>query len=154
MTSSNGNIFRVTGPLCGEFTGTGEFPAQRPVTRSFDVFFDLHLNKRLSKQPRGWWFGTPAWSVWRHRNDVRLALKWGATPGPTLIQHWQPSIVMMATLSSAVVTQSIYAFTANDMVQDAINIPGLHRNDSFRQDSHWKKKCWIGEIPGILMPWF
>ena len=28
---------------------TGEFPAQRPVTRSFNVFFDLHLNKRLSK---------------------------------------------------------------------------------------------------------
>ena len=41
MTSSNGNIFRVTGPFCGEFTGPGEFPAQRPVTRSFGVFFDL-----------------------------------------------------------------------------------------------------------------
>ena len=54
MTSSNGNIFRVTGPLCGEFTGPGEFPPQRPVTRSFDVFFDLRLNKRLSKQPLGW----------------------------------------------------------------------------------------------------
>ena len=37
MTSSNGNIFRVTGPLCGEFTGPGKFPAQRPVTQSFDV---------------------------------------------------------------------------------------------------------------------
>ena len=49
MTSSNGNIFRVTGPLCGEFTGPGEFPTQRPVTRSFDVFFDLGLNKRLIK---------------------------------------------------------------------------------------------------------
>ena len=43
MTSSNGNIFRVTGPLCGEFTGPGEFPTQRPVTQSFDVFFDLRL---------------------------------------------------------------------------------------------------------------
>ena len=41
MTSSNGNIFRVTGHLCGEFTG--EFPAQRPVTRSFDVFFDVRV---------------------------------------------------------------------------------------------------------------
>ena len=68
MTSSNGNIFRVTGPLCGEFTGPGEFPTQRPVTRSFDVFFDLRLNKRLSKQPWGWWFETPSWSLWRHRN--------------------------------------------------------------------------------------
>ena len=53
MTTSNGNIFRVTGPLCGEFTGPGEFPTQRPVTRSFDVFFDLRLNKRLSKQREG-----------------------------------------------------------------------------------------------------
>ena len=51
MTSSNENISRVTGPLCGEFTGPGEFPTQRPVKRSFDVFFDLRLNKRLSKQP-------------------------------------------------------------------------------------------------------
>ena len=25
---------------------TGEFPSQRPVTQSFDIFFDLHLNKR------------------------------------------------------------------------------------------------------------
>ena len=50
MTSSNGNIFRVTGPLCGEFTGDRWIPrTQRPVTRSFDVFFDLRLNKRLSK---------------------------------------------------------------------------------------------------------
>ena len=37
MTSSNGNIIRVTGPLCGEFTGPDEFPTQRLVTRSFDV---------------------------------------------------------------------------------------------------------------------
>ena len=36
MTSSNGTIFRVTGPLCEEFTG--EFPSQRPVTQRFDIF--------------------------------------------------------------------------------------------------------------------
>ena len=52
MTSSNGNIFRVTGPLCREFTVPGEFPAQIPVTRSFDVFFDMCLNKQLSKNNR------------------------------------------------------------------------------------------------------
>ena len=68
MTSSNGNIFRVTGPLCGEFTGPGEFPTQRPVTRSFDVFSDLRLNERLSKQPWGWGFETPSWSLWRQCN--------------------------------------------------------------------------------------
>ena len=72
MTSSNGNIFRVTGLLCGEFTGPGEFPAQWPVTRIFDVFFDLRLNKRLSKQPWGWWFRTPPSSLWRQCNDIIL----------------------------------------------------------------------------------
>ena len=36
----------------------GEFPTQRPVTRSFDVFFDLGLNKQLSKQSRRWWLET------------------------------------------------------------------------------------------------
>ena len=78
MTSSNGNIFRVTGPLCGEFTGRGEFPTQRPVTRSFGVFFDLRLNKRLSKQPWGWWFETPSWSLWRQCNDV-ATFAWSAS---------------------------------------------------------------------------
>ena len=34
----------------GNSSVTGEFPALRPVTQSFDVFFDLRLNKRLSKQ--------------------------------------------------------------------------------------------------------
>ena len=68
MTSWNGNIFHVTGHLCGEFTGPGEFPAQRPVTRSFDVFFDLHLNRRLSKQSWGWWFEMPSRPLWRHIN--------------------------------------------------------------------------------------
>ena len=60
MTSSNGNIFRVP----------GEFPAQRPVTRSFDVFFDLRLNKRLSKQSWSWWFETLSHPLWRHCNGL------------------------------------------------------------------------------------
>ena len=51
MTSSNGNIFRVTGHLCGEFTGPRWIPRTKASdTQSFDVFFDLRLNKRLSKQ--------------------------------------------------------------------------------------------------------
>ena len=71
MTSSNGNIFRVTGHLYGKFTGPGEFPAQRPVTQSFDVCFDLRLNKRLSKQSLGWWFETLLCQLWRHSNVSR-----------------------------------------------------------------------------------
>ena len=45
MTSSNANIFRVTG-LC---KGNPPAISQMPVTRSFDVLFDLRLNKRVSK---------------------------------------------------------------------------------------------------------
>ena len=51
----------------------GEFPSQRPVARSFDVFFDLPLNKRLSKQSWGWWFETPSWSLWRQCSSFDYA---------------------------------------------------------------------------------
>ena len=64
-------FFRVTGHLCGKFTG---HPAQRPVTRSFQVFFDLHLNKRLSKQSWGWWSETPSRPLWRHWNGILIIL--------------------------------------------------------------------------------
>ena len=46
-------------PFAGNSPVTGEFPSQRPVTRSFDIFFDLRLNKRLNKQSRRQWFETP-----------------------------------------------------------------------------------------------
>ena len=47
---------------------TGEFPSQRPVTQSFDIFFYLRPNKRLSKQWWGWWFETLSCPLWRHYN--------------------------------------------------------------------------------------
>ena len=57
--------------LCaGNSPVSDEFPGQRPVTRSFDVFFDLRLNKRLSKQSRGRWFETPSRSLLRHCNAM------------------------------------------------------------------------------------
>ena len=64
MTSSNGNIFRITGPLCEEFTCHRWIP----LTKASDVelwgFFICALNKRLSKQWHGWWFETPSCSLW------------------------------------------------------------------------------------------
>ena len=88
MTSSNGNIFRVTGPLCGELSGPRDFPAQRPVTRSFDAFFDLRLNKRLSKQPWGWWFETPSGSLWRQCNALSLLSTDLFHPYVSGLLHW------------------------------------------------------------------
>ena len=83
MTSSKGNI-SVLLAMCA---ATGEFPAQRPVLRSFDVFFDLHPNKRLSKQSWGWWFETPSCPLWRHCNVIPSvwASNWDVNP-------WMPFV--------------------------------------------------------------
>ena len=68
--------------LCaGNSTVTGEFPTQRPVTQSFDVFFDLRLNKRLSNQSWCGWFETPLRSLWRHCN-VQRNLVWAVHRTP------------------------------------------------------------------------
>ena len=53
----------------GNLPVTGEFPTQRPVTRSFDVIFDLRLNKRLNKQSWGWCFETLSHTLWRLHHD-------------------------------------------------------------------------------------
>ena len=58
--------------LCaGNSPVTGKFPSQRPVTWSFDVFFDLRLNKRLSEQSRRRWFQMQSRSLWRQCNDTK-----------------------------------------------------------------------------------
>ena len=90
--------FPVTGPQWGEFTG--EFPSQRPVTRSLDVFFDLLLNKRMSKSSRHRWFETPLPSLWRHCNErsrlvlfryfVRLCDKWDSVQHIEVETQWLP----------------------------------------------------------------
>ena len=107
MTSSNGNSFRVTGHLCGNSPVTIEFPTQRPVTQSFDVFFDLHLNKRLSKQSWGWWFETPSRPLWRHNNDcmnyskARFPSKWGSVNCRRIVNctAMSPCLLMMAIVT-------------------------------------------------------
>ena len=67
MTSSNGNIFRDTGHLCGEFTGHRWFPRTK-ASHAELWYFSRRLNKRLSKQSCGWWFETPSRPFWRHCN--------------------------------------------------------------------------------------
>ena len=66
-------------------------PSQRPVTRSFDAFFDLRLNKRLGKQSWRRWFEMPLRSLWRHRNDGLRFLHHA---------HWKLGVVMGPILSS------------------------------------------------------
>ena len=76
--------FSVLLAICaGNSPVPSEFPTQRPVTRSFDVYFDLRPNKRLSKQLWGWWLETQSRPLWRHRN-VGACL----APSHHLIQYW------------------------------------------------------------------
>ena len=92
MTSSNGNIFSVTGHLCGEFTG--EFLAQRPATRNFDVFFDLRLNGRFSQHWWGWWFETPSRLSYRHSNENSMPVDgltiWGGKASSSIPNNKGP----------------------------------------------------------------
>ena len=50
--------------------GSSPVAAQKPVTRSFDDFIDLRLNKHLSKQSWGWWSETPPRSLWRQCKGI------------------------------------------------------------------------------------
>ena len=87
---SNGNIFHVTGPLCGEF------PSQRPTTWSFDDFFNLHLNEWLSKQSWRRWFETSSCSLWCHYNiyivitclNLHEILIWNSLPWWVSFHPW------------------------------------------------------------------
>ena len=66
MTPSYGNIFSVTGPLWGEFTGHQWFPLTKASDAELWCFLSSGPNKRLSKQLRHRWFETPLRSLWRN----------------------------------------------------------------------------------------
>ena len=97
----------------GNSPAPGEFPTQRPVTRSFDVFFDLHPNKRLSKQWWGWWFETPPCRLRRHRNVLSFVNTDMAHVGN---DRWN---------SSTWKTGIFISYTANTMVTDVLSTDGM-----------------------------
>ena len=81
--------------LCAENSpATGEFPSQRPVMRSFDVFFDLRLNKLLSKQSRGRLFETLLRSLWRHCNEKETKKN---SQTKHVIFFWNPKSMKIST---------------------------------------------------------
>ena len=100
----------------------GEFLAQRPVARSFDIFFDLCLHKCLSKQSWGWWFETPSRPLWRHSNVpwchqtcVRVSVRC----------HWAREYID-DTVSSHVAYGVANAITINHNGRDNVSIPQPH----------------------------
>ena len=98
--------------LCvGNWPVTGEFPSQRPMTRSFDVIFDLSLNKRLSKQSRRWWFETPSRSLWRHCNGIAMGCWYSLYIAVKRFEKTHPivsEIARMYSLCRVMVIDSLY----------------------------------------------
>ena len=74
MTSSKWKFSALLAICARNSPVPGEFPAQRPVTRSFYIFFDLQPNKQLSKKLWCWWFETPSCPLWRHPNDCCILI--------------------------------------------------------------------------------
>ena len=129
MTPSNGNVFCVTGPLCGKFTG--EFPSQKPMTRSFDVSFNMCFSKRLSKQSRRRWFQTSSRLLWRHCNDT---FDWTPEWWHTGIYYW---------FDNSVQSPQRYIFALSD-IYDYINLDSFFTSGVvvFQTDCEYPHLVW------------
>ena len=91
----------------------GEFPSQRPATRSFDVFFDLRLNKH-SRRRR---LETPSCSLWRHCDVVnKYMYKHGIRQNGILAErldyHHSHADVLKWTSNAAVNVSSLPAWNS------------------------------------------
>ena len=107
--------FSASLAICaGNSLVTGWFPSQRSVTRTSDVFFDLHLNKRLSKQSWGWWFETSWWPLWRH---------WNVTSNRSLhfVIFWQSTIDAKHNAINIYIAQYTYKKTTEMMYYVKLN---------------------------------
>ena len=85
----------------------GEFPTQRPVTRSFDAVFDQRLNKRLSNQSWGWWFETLSCPLWRHCNEETISENYVFLHDRSWISPWIKSISNELDITSHVIASQL-----------------------------------------------
>ena len=112
----------------------GEFPAQRPVTQSFDVFVDLRLNQRLSKQSWGWWFETLPRPLLRHCNEDCFM-------GPWIIvwlSQWQ--------YNNPTINRSAYK---HNHVHIAVKILGMHYSSDTEHYSDVIMIAMASQITGV-----
>ena len=114
----------------------GEFHSKMSVTRSFDVFFDLRLNKRLSKQSRRRWFETPSRSLWRHCigmfNSYHNITRWAA------VQAAIPSSISQGSVA----INAIPVIAANPATHDTLYIVAtVVRTDRSTSSTPVNTKC-------------
>ena len=119
--------------LCaGNSPVTGKFPAQRPVTRSFDVFFDLRLNQQLSKQWRRRWFRTLSHSLWRHLMGYALSVSRKIS--------WALETKRIVFYSAAITSKM---FDTTGMVGEEYQVSKYHtRAFSHMHDTSWWNYEW------------
>ena len=125
----------------------GEFPAQRPVTRSFGVFFDLRLNKQLRKQSWGWWFDTPSRPLWRHHNaGLILPLPFRISPLAPRVPFWYkdrlarsmiPIIKIRRSWDRLIYMTGFFIPMRQRLCIDHLEIPWLANNAWLYQADMW-----------------
>ena len=143
----------------GNSSVPGEFSAQRPVTRTFDVSFDLRLNKRLRKQSLGWWFETLSRPLWRQCNGVmydnplELCVHYVAT----CMADW----VCVRYISSRTPLASLWSHIGRKLLQCPLmaswhgsdfRITGPSCGESQKVDNAelWFRYCWVVSLNKLL----
>ena len=157
MTSSNERVFSALLTLCERNSPvTSEFPSQRPVTQSFDVFFDLRLNNCLSKQGRRRWFETPSRPLWRHYKAIiiRKSLSQLATSS-----HWRElmeiKICFMPRQNKSVMISAIPAWVSNYIdyeVWGEVTYPFLNVNGAAVEVWEWLSN-FFPHVTGRVIPY-
>ena len=152
--------------LCGGNSPvTGGFPSQRPVMRSFDVFLDLRLNKRLSKQSGGWWFEMPSCSLWHHQNSndkndhamMRLLcvhypwpLMWNNVDGSPSAHGTSMFNSEMATILQIQFSNSLYRIEAGTLTLKLFS--GKCNRPVLMWNQHWFR-WWLGAARQQAIAW-
>ena len=93
---------------------------------AFDVFFDMRLNKRWSKQPWGWLFETPPWSLWRQCNvQTNLCSHWLKACEISFLDSFQTSHRSLTTSLEAGVSMLLVNLCHSHARSVSISIFGL-----------------------------
>ena len=132
-------FFALLAFCAGNSPVAGEFPSQRPVTQSFDVFFDLHLNKRLSKQSRRLWFEVPLCSSSHHCN-VKLVYS-----GQTKSISW-PMMTWLLTLPGHQFRSITFMLILQNLVPSAHIV-----NDNQQRISQYVSCYWSGDFCSLKL---
>ena len=121
MTSSSGNNFRVAGPLCGEFTGHRWIPLTNGSDAELWFFFDLRLNKQLSKQPWRRWLETLSRSLWRRCNAVFGNASLDTHSYKSLVIQLLAAIISLLIITLIVVSQVALVFSGGSRLMEFNN---------------------------------